>query len=151
MNWYNHPGSISFILRRHLPRLTLCSLVWEIAQQPFYTLWTESTPAQIVYGVAHCTAGDAMIGTAALVLALILVRAGEPAEWPGMRINLLTILLALAYTVASEHINLARGNWAYSSWMPLLPWIGTGLVPLAQWIVVPFVAWRWANRAAIWI
>lgn len=110
MNWYARPESWSFILRRYLPRLTLCSLAWEIAQSPLYTLVEEPRLGSIVYAVAHCTVGDAMIGTAALALALILSRAGERADWPGKRIVLLMVLLAVVYTIPSERINLARGN-----------------------------------------
>ncbi|PKO58544.1 MAG: hypothetical protein CVU23_14915 [Betaproteobacteria bacterium HGW-Betaproteobacteria-17] len=146
MNWYARPESWSFILCRYLPRLTLCSLAWEIAQLPLYTLWEAPRPVSIVYAVEHCTVGDAMIGTAALVLALILSRAGERATWPGTRIVLLMVFLGVAYTLPSERINLARGNWAYSEWMPVLPWIKVGLSPVLQWIAVPFAAWGWANR-----
>lgn len=113
---------------------------------PLYTLREEPRLGSIVYAVAHCTVGDAMIGTAALVLALILGRAGERATWPGARIVLLMVFLAMAYTLPSERINLAQGNWTYSAWMPVLPWIKVGLAPVLQWIAVPFAAWWWANR-----
>lgn len=146
MNWYAHPESWSFILRRYLPRLALYSLAWEIAQLPFYTLWAESNPGWIAFAVVHCTVGDAMIGTAALLVALILSRAGHPANWPGTKIFIWMVFLALAYTLASERINLIQGNWAYSDWMPMVPWVEVGLAPLLQWIVVPLAAWRWANR-----
>lgn len=146
MNWYANSEAWSFILYRYLPRLTLCSLVWEIVQLPFYTLWAESRPGNIVYAVAHCSVGDAMIGTTALFLALTMSGAGERANWPRTRIVILMIFSAVAYTVFSERINLAQGNWAYSIWMPVLPWLKVGLTPLLQWILVPLVAWWWANR-----
>lgn len=146
MNWTVRAESWAFILREYLPRLALCSLAWEIVQLPLYTLWADSRPAWIAYAVAHCTVGDAMIGTVALLLALILVRAGEPVDWPRARLGIVMVVLALAYTVLSERINLARGGWAYSEWMPVLPWIEVGLAPMAQWIIVPLVAWEWANR-----
>lgn len=149
MNWYTRPESWSFIGRRYLPRLAFCSLLWEVAQLPLYTLWAESSPTTIAYAVAHCTVGDAMIGTVALVLALTLSRAGEPANWPRPRIAGLMVFLAVAYTLLSERINLLQGNWAYSSWMPVLPWVEVGLAPLAQWGIVPLLAWWWANRQTI--
>lgn len=149
MYWYTHPQCWSFILRRYLPRLALCSLAWEIAQLPLYTLWSESSPGQIAFAVAHCTAGDVMISTAALVLALIASRAAGPADWPRTRVAIFMVMLALAYTFLSEWINLAQGNWAYSPWMPVLPWLGVGVAPLMQWIVVPLTAWRWASPSAM--
>lgn len=146
MNWYAQPESRSFILRSYLPRLAICSLAWEVVQLPLYTLWSESRWESIAYAVIHCTAGDVLIGMAALILALILNGAGERADWPGSRIVTWTIVIAVAYTVWSERNNLAQGDWAYSAWMPVLPWIDVGLAPLLQWVVVPLVAWRWANR-----
>lgn len=146
MNWYAHPESWLFLFRRYLPRLVLCSLAWEILQLPFYTLWDEPRLGWIAFAVAHCTVGDVMIGTAALILALVLSRAGAPADWQRSRVIALAVILALVYTLLSERINLARGSWAYSPWMPVLPWLEVGLAPLMQWIVVPLVAWRWANR-----
>ena len=146
MNWYARPQSWSFIGRRYLPRLAFCSLLWEVAQLPLYTLWAEASPAAIAYAIAHCTVGDAMIGTAALVLALTLSHAGEPANWPRPRIVGWMVVLAVAYTLLSERINLLRGSWAYASSMPIVPWIEVGVAPLAQWVVVPLVAWCWANR-----
>lgn len=146
MNWYAHSESWSFILRSYLPRLALCSLAWEIVQLPLYTLWAESRLGWVAFAVTHCTVGDAMIGAAALVISLIVSRAGKPANWPRMRIGLLMVVITVVYTVLSERINLARGSWSYSSWMPVLPWIEVGLAPVAQWIIVPLVAWWWANR-----
>jgi hypothetical protein len=146
MNWYAHPESWSFILQRYLPRLVLCSLAWEIVQLPLYTLWAEPRLGWIIFAVAHCTVGDTMIGALALILALILSRSGEPANWPRTRICVITVVLAVTYTLLSERVNLVRGSWAYSSWMPVLPGIEVGLAPLLQWIVVPVTTWWWANR-----
>ena len=129
MNWYAYSDSWSFIFRRYLPRLAFCSLAWEILQLPLYTLWTEPHLGRIIFAVAHCTAGDAMIGLAALVLALALSRAGARAVWPKTKVGGLMVVLAVAYTLLSERINLARGSWAYSPWMPVMPWLQVGLTP----------------------
>ena len=146
MNWYAHRESWSFILRRFLPRLALCSLAWELVQLPLYTVWAAPRWESIAFAVAHCTMGDAMIGTAALLFALALSRAGHPADWPRTKVCVLSVVLALAYTVFSERINVARGSWSYSASMPVLPWIEVGLSPVLQWIIVPYLAWWWANR-----
>lgn len=101
MNWYKQSEFWSFILRRYLPYLAFYSLVWETVQLPFYTLWAEPW-GRIAFAVVHCTVGDAMIGTTALVLALILIRAGEWASWPRTRIGILIVFLTVTYTVLSE-------------------------------------------------
>ncbi len=54
------------------------------------------------------------------------------------------MLAGLAYTVFSEWLNVnVRRSWAYSDLMLILPPFGTGLSPVLQWLVVPFVA-LWA-------
>lgn len=146
MKWYARSESWSFILRSYLPRLALCSLAWEVVQLPLYALWTEPRWERVAFAVAHCTVGDAMIGTSALVLALILRRVGRPANWHRTKVGMLSTVLAVAYTVLSERINLSSGSWSYSAWMPVLPWVEVGLAPVAQWIIVPSVVWWWANR-----
>ncbi|SMF23269.1 hypothetical protein [Pseudogulbenkiania subflava] len=146
MNWYAHPESWSFILRRYLPRLALCSLVWEIVQLPLYTLWAAPRVGWIAFAVAHCTVGDVMIGATVLILAMILSGAGEPVNWPRTKLNVITVVLAVTYSLLSERVNLASGSWAYSAWMPVLPVIEVGLAPLLQWVIVPIATWWWANR-----
>lgn len=146
MNWYAHPESWSFIVRGYLPRLTLFSLAWEILQLPLYTIWQEARPDRIAFAVAHCTVGDVMIGAAVLLLALILSRANQPADWSAKRIGAAMVVLAVFYTLISERLNIAQGNWAYSSWMPVLPRIEVGVAPLLQWLVVPLAAFGWAKR-----
>lgn len=144
--WYGRTQAWKFIVGGYLPRLALLSLGWELVQLPLYTIWQTAAPGSIAYAVAHCTIGDILIGSAALALALILSRAGEPEEWPMLRIGAWTATLALAYTVWSERLNLAAGNWAYAETMPILPWIEVGVSPLLQWLFVPLAALWWAHR-----
>jgi hypothetical protein len=146
MRWHAYPQSWSLILRRYLPALALCSVAWEVTQLPLYTLWAEGRPAQFVYAVAHCTAGDLLIGLAALIAALTVCRAGNPGHWPLARIALLTTVLAVIYTTLSERFHLKSGSWSYSTSMPIVPWIDVGLSPLLQWILVPLTAFSWMVR-----
>jgi hypothetical protein len=69
-------------LRGYLAATAGAGLVWEAAHLPLYTLWTSGTPAERAFAVLHCTAGDILIATSALVLALVL--AGTRA-WPKER------------------------------------------------------------------
>jgi len=51
------------------------------------------------------------------------------------------IALGAAYTILSEWLNVPiRRSWSYTAAMPVLPWLGTGLAPLLQWLVVPSLA-----------
>jgi hypothetical protein len=133
-------------LRRYLAVIAAGNLVWEFAHMPLYTLWQSGTGGEIVFAALHCTAGDLLIATASLVLALVIV--GD-AEWPHrgfVRVAALTVAAGVGYTVFSEWLNVeVRRAWTYSASMPTLPWLGTGLSPLAQWVAVP-VFGAWAAR-----
>jgi hypothetical protein len=51
------------------------------------------------------------------------------------------IILGIAYTILSEWLNVEiRRRWSYTPAMPVIPWIGTGLTPLLQWLIVPGLA-----------
>jgi hypothetical protein len=58
-------------------------------------------------------------------------------------VAIIAIILGVAYTIYSEHLNVAiRQSWAYSERMPLVRAFGwqIGLSPILQWIVVPSLA-----------
>lgn len=139
--------SWSSALRRYLLASAVLHLVWEIAQLPLYTIWSEALGRK-AFAVIHCTLGDLMIAGLSLVGALAF--AARP-DWPrsGSReIALVVIGSGVAYTVYSEWLNVnVRGSWAYAPLMPTLPILGTGLTPFLQWIVVPVLALRIAASA----
>lgn len=143
------PTSWLVALRAYLLVLAGGNLVWEAAHLPLYTIWQTGTWRENVFAVVHCTGGDLLIGTASLTLALILV--GHDA-WPARRFGIvatLAMVFGLAYTTFSEWLNIViRESWAYSELMPVLSVAGfeLGLSPLAQWIVVPLLAFTWARR-----
>lgn len=109
-------------MRRYLVAVTIGNLLWEICQLPLYTLWTSGSPRQIAFAVIHCTAGDVIIATVALMLALILF---ATPEWPATRmapVMTAAVVTGAAYTIYSEYANTAlRPSWAYSGLMPNLP------------------------------
>ena len=115
---------------------------------PLYTLWHTGTVQEIAQAVLHCTLGDLVIATAGLVVALILV--GSPA-WPDQRAGAViasVVIGTTGYTIYSEYVNtIVRRSWVYTEWMPMLPRLGAGLSPLAQWSIIPAVALAWAGRA----
>ena len=149
--WYRDRRAWRLLAIRFAPWFAGLSLAWEIAQLPLYTLWTEATPAYMAYAVVHCTLGDVLIGTAALLLALTVARGGGLAGWRWRRIAVLTALLGAGYTVFSEWMNTAiLGSWAYAAWMPRvqLAGIAIGLSPLLQWLVLPPLALYLMRRSA---
>lgn len=132
-------------MQRYLAVMALGNLVWEFAHMPLYTLWETASPGEIVFAALHCTGGDILIATSALLAALFLLGSGQ---WPAAgyrRVGLAAIALGLAYTVFSEWLNIeVREAWGYRDLMPVIPLIGAGLSPVAQWIVLPVLALWWA-------
>ncbi len=129
-------------MRRYLAIIVTGNLAWEVAQMPLYTLWRTGSPYEIAFAVVHCTGGDVLIAGASLVGGLLLLGV---VDWPKSRflaVGGTAIAFGLACTVYSEQLNTARNAWTYSALMPVLPWLGTGLAPLAQWVVVPALAFR---------
>jgi hypothetical protein len=140
-------GSVDWLstMRRYLVAIALGSLVWEFAHMPLYTLWESGTPGEIVFAAIHCTGGDILIGMAALLAALFSVGSGRWPEADYRRVGLVTIVIGLCYTVFSEWLNIeVREAWAYRDLMPVIPLINAGLSPVAQWIVLPALAFWWA-------
>lgn len=127
-------------LLRYVIASDVLNLIWEIAQMPLYTLWLTGSIPEISYAILHCTVGDMLIATVSVTGARVILRARN---WPKDRfvsVAVVTMALALTYTVFSEWWNVeVRQAWAYRDVMPRLPGIGTGLSPLLQWLVVPLL------------
>jgi hypothetical protein len=122
-------------------------LLWEVAQLPLYTIWTSAAAREIALAVVHCTGGDLLIAAVALIAVVVAV--GQR-DWPHRRlvpVAVAAVVIGLSYTVYSEWLNtVVRKSWTYSALMPTLPWIGTGLSPFMQWLVVPTMAFSAMRR-----
>lgn len=133
---------------RVLGAMLVGNVIWETLHLPLYTLWVTGTQRYLAFVVAHCSVGDLMIATGALLAAVVLVGRGWPGRGYG-RVAALMIMFGLAYTVFSEWLNVSvRGSWAYAASMPVLPMLGTGVSPLLQWMLVPAAAFAWARTGA---
>ena len=131
----------------YLGVMAIAHLLWETFQLPLYTIWLNSRTQDIAFAVVHCTVGDIMIAGLSLLAALVVLGART---WPAeqfVRVIALTISIGAAYTVFSEWLNTSvRKSWTYSELMPIVPWIGTGLSPLLQWLVVPALGFAAVKR-----
>ncbi|MBI3593387.1 MAG: hypothetical protein HY200_00345 [Nitrospirae bacterium] len=111
---------------------------WEIVQSPLYNDIQRKTYQQILISRLHCTFGDLFI---ILVAYWVVSWFTEGRGWIlSFHFSNLAgfTLLGLGYTLLSEWINVdIRSAWGYSPLMPRLPWIGSGLTPVLQWVIVP--------------
>jgi hypothetical protein len=149
--WFRDRAAWSLIGKRYLPWLAALNLAWELAQLPLYTIWRDASAGYVALAVAHCTVGDLLIGTAALAITLVAMRAGPLETWRWISIAAGITVLGAGYTIASEWMNTSlRQSWEYSQAMPVIDVQGVsiGLSPLAQWLVVPPLALLLARRSS---
>jgi len=142
----NTKGSWRRPLLRYVTFVGSASLIWEFAHMPLYTLWETGTPSEIVFAAIHCTGGDMLIAFFAIISAIVIVGNWRRSHERRLLVVTVTVLFGLAYTVFSEWLNIeVRGTWAYRDLMPVIPIINMGLSPFLQWVIVPVMAFRWAQ------
>lgn len=135
---------------RYLIFIALSNVLWELVQFPLYTIWTTGTTDEIVFSLFHCSAGDVLIAALSLAAAVLLVGRARWSPDNHARVAAAAVAFGVAYTVFSEwHNTVILKSWAYSPLMPTLPYLGTGLAPLAQWIFLPLIGFRLAYRHAV--
>lgn len=120
---------------------------WEMAQSAWYADVARKTYQEILVSRLHCTLGDVVILLGASWITAGLVR---DRDWvTALRSRDLAAFtgLGLGYTLVSEWVNVdLRSAWGYADTMPRLPWIGTGLAPVLQWLILPTMTARVSRR-----
>lgn len=120
--------------------------LWELAHARLYTIWVEGGPDAAWRAALHCTLGDAAIAFACVMATTILAR---PIPWLRRAEHADAVIVAMGVltTIVIEWISTRwLGRWTYRESMPLVPLVGIGLSPLAQWVVIPLIAIRILQR-----
>lgn len=123
----------------------LAAFVWEMWQMPFYDQ-SGLTFMDMVRGCSLGSLGDAGIMVLAYRIAAWVCASKQWLVSPTRRALATYLGAGLIITIAIEHLatNFHFG-WSYGDMMPVEPVFGTGLVPIAMWIVVPLVT-LWLAR-----
>lgn len=112
------------------------NLLWEIVQLPLYTIWETGSFTAKAYAILHCTSGDVLIGIVTFLLSASLSKKIQFSALP------IFLIMASSYTIFSEWLNVHYlQSWQYAEIMPVVPFLGTGLSPLLQWIAIPTLVW----------
>ncbi|MEO1169961.1 MAG: hypothetical protein AAFW97_14750 [Pseudomonadota bacterium] len=126
----------------------LAAFLWEMWQMPFY----DQSGLAFMDMVKGCSLGS--LGDAGIMVFAYKVAAGVVgsrdwiADLPRKAV-LAYLATGLLITVAIEHIAINVGfGWRYGDLMPREPLLGTGLVPVVMWIVVPLVTLWLVRRPA---
>ena len=111
---------------------------WEILQIPFYEGMTQAEHSAAVWECTRATFGDTGIALAAYLGAAYSERSLAWLHRLSIKPLSIYFLTGLLITVVFEFLATEiLDRWTYSDLMPTLPFLKTGLMPLAQWIVVP--------------
>jgi hypothetical protein len=113
------------------------NFVWEMAQGGLYAgmgampFWSATALC------LRAAASDLAITAVAFAVAAAAGGGGDWVSGPGRFSRVLFVAVGLAITIALEKRALATGRWQYGERMPVV--LGVGLLPIAQWIVLPIV------------
>jgi hypothetical protein len=122
----------------------LLNFVWEMLQAPFYTGVPDAMHWSETVRCARATVGDVGIALAGYAAGALAARnrvwIGQPS--PRARAAYLATGLALTSLFEVYSVRVAA-RWAYSPSMPTV--LGIGLLPMAQWVVLPFLV-VWLTR-----
>ncbi len=131
----NDPIAWKKMIRIILGLAFVLNFLWEMAQMPLF----KNMPfnGQTTLFCALATIADCI-----MVLLLYLgfgLRYKDPMWFrqPDLLPVLLLIIAGGLGAVLAEKAHLLSGNWAYSSYMPLVPVVDVGLSPVLQFMVLP--------------
>jgi hypothetical protein len=144
-------GALSMAIKHALGRWRLVKLIvpvwitsfflhfaWEMWQIHFFANMADAPHAAAVLVCTQATFGDANIALFAYLAAAVSVRSIAWLGTPSAQALVVYLLTGMLITVLLEHLATeVWGRWHYNARMPRLPIVGTGLLPLMQWIVVP--------------
>lgn len=110
--------------------------VWEIGQMFAYRAGAEKSVREILF---FCTLGSVVD---ALTISAIYGTTKVFLKPHGWKFYLTAALFGAASAVVFEKLAFAFGWWSYNEEMPLVPFIGTGLLPFLQLtLLAPFAIW----------
>ena len=125
----------------------LLNLAWELWQVPFFRGMAGQPHWLGVKACTQATFGDAGIALAAFWVTALIARSRTWILRPSKSAMAIFIGVGLVATIAFETLSTGSlERWAYSDAMPRLPVLGTGLLPVIQWLVIPPLVLWFARR-----
>lgn len=124
---------------------------WERAQA---SLYVGKDSSDIVWWLCFlATLADGLLVLLISAVGRIILHRPDWFEQPGMRGYLLMLGTGLLISLSVEWVTVyVLKWWAYTPEMPLLPWLGIGLAPVLQMLVLPPLIFRvvaaWRGRAS---
>jgi hypothetical protein len=121
----------------------LLNLAWEVWQVPFFRGMADQPHWLGVKACTQATFSDAGIALAAFWVTAVYAKARSWISQPNRMQIAIFLGVGIVATIIFEALATgALERWAYTDAMPRLPILGTGLLPVIQWLVIPpLVLW----------
>ena len=121
----------------------LLNFVWEFWQVPFFEGMPTAPHWEAIKFCTRATLGDVGIALVSFWSVAIAARSRSWIRHPTSSQILGFAAVGIAITVAFEWLATeVWGRWAYEAAMPTVPLLGTGVLPLLQWTVLPpLIVW----------
>ena len=121
----------------------LLNLVWEYWQVPFFREMADQPHWVGVKACTLATLGDSGITLSAFWVTAMLARTRGWTLEPRKPDIAIFVGVGIVATILLETLAInVLDRWAYSDAMPRLPVLGTGLLPVIQWLTIPpLVLW----------
>jgi hypothetical protein len=121
----------------------LLNFVWEMWQVPFFARIQTLPHWEGVKICSQATFGDVIIALIAFWSIAVIVRSRswikQPNGWEIAGFIVVGVLITIGLEALATDV---LGRWQYGDSMPTLPVLGTGLLPLLQWLLLPpLVLW----------
>lgn len=117
--------------------------IWEISQTFAFEMSGLSTAKMLFF----CTLASIIDGVVTVLIFWLMRKIFEKLDW---KFYLVATALGAICAIIFEQFAFIFGLWSYGDKMPVLPLLGTGLLPLAQLsILVPLAIWLTARYKKI--
>ena len=120
----------------------LLHFVWELLQIPWFQGMADAPHQDATWMCTRATFGDAVITVLSFWAVAVLCGRGWIAR--PTRLNVAAFAgVGVAITIVLEILSTkVWSRWAYSDAMPVIPGIDVGVIPIAQWLILPpLVLW----------
>lgn len=121
----------------------LLNYPWEFLQVPFFAEMATAPHWDAVRFCTRATLGDVGIALVSFWAVAAIARSRDWILRPTLRQVVAFAAGGIAITVAFEWLATeVWGRWAYGAAMPTVPLLGTGILPLLQWAILPpLIVW----------
>ena len=116
----------------------LFNFVWEMWQMPFYEGLKTLDYMSVVRTCTQARIGDGVISVLAYWSAVVIARSRDWIHQMAFTPELTYLATGLVITTFMEWLATdVLDRWQYAPNMPELPILGTGLLPILQWLILP--------------